>query len=137
MQCRQNICHKKFHLDWIKFGKKIYICKSLFFMLFGLKMQFLKCPILTKLKFWPLKTRKNKICTILKAKGVFRVYMSLFLMLSCLFTFFHRFSITQTLCEINFEHSRSAKSTILTHLGALNFHFHEFLQFLHFLKAEI
>ena len=36
--------------------------------------------------------------------------------------------------EINFWDSRSAKSTILTHLEALNF---DFYQFLHFLKAEM
>ena len=47
---------------------------------------------------------------------------------------FHNFSITQTLREINFEDSRSAKFAILTHLEALNFDFYEVL---HFLKAEI
>ena len=47
---------------------------------------------------------------------------------------FHRFYITQTLRKINFGLSRSAKSTILTHLEALNFDFYEFL---HFLKDEI
>ena len=46
---------------------------------------------------------------------------------------FHNFSITQILREINFEYSRSAKSTILTHLEAVNFDFYEIL---HFLKAE-
>ena len=34
---------------------------------------------------------------------------------------FHDFSITQILCEINFEDSRIEKSAILTHLEALNF----------------
>ena len=47
---------------------------------------------------------------------------------------FQKFSITQILREINFRDSRSAKSTILTHLEALNF---DFYAFLHFLKAEI
>ena len=46
----------------------------------------------------------------------------------------HDFSIIQNLREINFVHSRSAKSAISTHLEALDFHFDEFLQFL---KAEI
>ena len=46
----------------------------------------------------------------------------------------HDFSITQFLREINFEDSRSAQSTIFTHLEGLNFDFHEFL---HFLKVEI
>ena len=41
--------------------------------------------------------------------------------------------IRQNLREINFEDSRSAKSSILTHLEALKFDFNEFL---HFLKAE-
>ena len=44
------------------------------------------------------------------------------------------FSITQILREIKFGDSRSAKSTILTHLESLNFDFYEFL---HFFKAEI
>ena len=43
------------------------------------------------------------------------------------------FFITQILRENNFGESRSAKSAILTHLGALNFDFYDFL---HFLKAE-
>ena len=47
---------------------------------------------------------------------------------------FHDFSITQILREINFGDSRSAKSAILTHLEALKF---DFLEFLHFMKAEI
>ena len=47
---------------------------------------------------------------------------------------FPYFSIAHILREINFEVSRSAKSTISTHLEALNFDFHELL---HFLKAEI
>ena len=47
---------------------------------------------------------------------------------------FHEFSITQNLHEIKFGDSRSAKSTILTHLEALNLDFYEFL---HFLKAKI
>ena len=47
---------------------------------------------------------------------------------------FHKNSITQILCEINFWDSRGSKSTILTHLEALNFDFYEYLQFL---KAEI
>ena len=38
------------------------------------------------------------------------------------------------LCEINFGHSRSTKSAILTHSEAVNLVLHEFL---HFLKAEI
>ena len=50
---------------------------------------------------------------------------------------FHDFPITQILCEINFWDSRSATSTIFTHLEALNFNFYEFLNFLNFLKAEI
>ena len=44
------------------------------------------------------------------------------------------FSVTQILREINFEDSRSSKSATLTHLGALNFGFQEFL---YFLKAEV
>ena len=40
---------------------------------------------------------------------------------------FHRFYITQTLRKINFGLSRSAKSTILTHLEALIFDFYVFL----------
>ena len=47
---------------------------------------------------------------------------------------FHGFSITQTLREINFGNSGSAKFAILKHLEALNFDFYEFL---HFLKSEI
>ena len=47
---------------------------------------------------------------------------------------FHDFSITQTLREFNFGNSKSAKSAILTHLKALNYDFHEFLQSL---QAEI
>ena len=47
---------------------------------------------------------------------------------------FHNFHITEILREINFEDSRSAKSSILTHLEALNCYFYEFLQFL---KAQI
>ena len=47
---------------------------------------------------------------------------------------FQEFAIIQILREINFEHSRSAKSAIVTHLEALNF---EFYAFLHFWKAEI
>ena len=43
------------------------------------------------------------------------------------------YSITQILREINFEDSKSAKSTIFTDLEALKFDFYEFL---HFLKAE-
>ena len=43
---------------------------------------------------------------------------------------FHVFSITQILCEINFGHSRSTKSTILTHLEVLNFD-----EILHFLEC--
>ena len=39
---------------------------------------------------------------------------------------FHDFSITQILREIKFEDSRSAKSTIFTHLEALNFDFMHF-----------
>ena len=46
----------------------------------------------------------------------------------------HDFSITQILRVINFRHSRSAKSAILTHVEAVNLGFNEFL---HFLKAEI
>ena len=34
---------------------------------------------------------------------------------------FHDFSITEILRESNYAESRSAKSAILTHLGALNF----------------
>ena len=47
---------------------------------------------------------------------------------------FHNFSITQILREINFWDPRSAKSTILTYLGSLNYDFDECL---HFLKAGI
>ena len=47
---------------------------------------------------------------------------------------FQRFTTTQILREINFRDSESPKSTILTHLEALNFDFYEFL---HILKAEI
>ena len=50
---------------------------------------------------------------------------------------FHDFSITQILREINIGaigDSRSAKSAILAHLGALNFAFYECL---HFLKTLI
>ena len=47
---------------------------------------------------------------------------------------FQDFSIIHILREINFGKSRSAKSTILTHLDALNFVFN---QFLHFLKTGI
>ena len=47
---------------------------------------------------------------------------------------FHHFAITQILREINFAHSSSAKSNILTHLQALKSEFHEFY---HFLKAKI
>ena len=43
---------------------------------------------------------------------------------------FNNFSIAQNLREINFRDSGSAKSTVLTHLDAVN------LAFLH-LKAEI
>ena len=42
---------------------------------------------------------------------------------------FHDFSITQILRESKFVQSRSTKSTILTHLGALNFAFYEFCTF--------
>ena len=41
---------------------------------------------------------------------------------------FHDFPITQILCEINFCDSRRAKSAVSTHLGALIFGFHEYLQ---------
>ena len=44
------------------------------------------------------------------------------------------FTATLILREINFGDSKSAKSVILIHLEALNFHFYEFL---HFMKAEI
>ena len=44
------------------------------------------------------------------------------------------FSVTQILREINFWDSKNAKLAILTHLEALNFDFHEFLQFY---KADI
>ena len=47
---------------------------------------------------------------------------------------FQDFCITENLREINFEDSRSAKSTISIHLEALNFGFYDFL---HFLKAGI
>ena len=47
---------------------------------------------------------------------------------------FQEFTITQILCENNFEDSRSANSAISTNLVALNFDFYEFL---HFLKSEI
>ena len=47
---------------------------------------------------------------------------------------FHDISITQILREINFWGCTSAKSTIITHLDALNFDSYEVL---HFLKAEI
>ena len=43
-------------------------------------------------------------------------------------------TITQILREINIGDFRSAKSAILTHFEALNYHFDEFL---HFLKAAI
>ena len=43
---------------------------------------------------------------------------------------FQDFSITQILREINFGDFRSTKSTILTHLEALNFDQYEFLHFL-------
>ena len=39
------------------------------------------------------------------------------------------FSVIHILRETNFEGSRSAKSTISTHLKALNFDFYEFLHF--------
>ena len=39
-------------------------------------------------------------------------------------------SVSQILREINFGDCKSAKSALLTHLGALNFDFHVFLQFL-------
>ena len=42
---------------------------------------------------------------------------------------FHDFSVTQILHEINFGHSKSAKSAILKHLEALNFDFYGFLHF--------
>ena len=47
---------------------------------------------------------------------------------------FHEFSITQILREINFGHSRGAKSAILTHLEVLNVDSYDFL---HFLKVDI
>ena len=47
---------------------------------------------------------------------------------------FYDFLITQILCEINFDVSKSARSAILTLLDALNCDFHEFR---HYLKAEI
>ena len=47
---------------------------------------------------------------------------------------FQDFSISQILREIKCEDSGSAKSAILTRLGALNCDFYEFL---HFLKADI
>ena len=47
---------------------------------------------------------------------------------------FHDFSITQILREIDIEDCRRSKYTILTHLEALNFDFHEFL---HFSQAPI
>ena len=47
---------------------------------------------------------------------------------------FYYFSITQNLREINFWDSRRAKSAIVTHLGALNF---DFCEFLHAWKAYI
>ena len=40
---------------------------------------------------------------------------------------FQDFAITDIFREINFAHSRNAKSAILTHLQALNFDFREFL----------
>ena len=45
----------------------------------------------------------------------------------------HEFFITQILRETNFGDFRSAKLAISTHLEALNFDFH---QFLNFVKAE-
>ena len=47
---------------------------------------------------------------------------------------FQDFSTTQILREINFVGSRNAKSSISTHLEALNFVFYAFL---HVSKAEI
>ena len=41
----------------------------------------------------------------------------------------HNFSITQILREINLGVTRSAKFTILPHLEAVNFDFHEFCTF--------
>ena len=46
---------------------------------------------------------------------------------------FHNFSITQILRENKFGASRSAKSTILTHLEVLNVDQYDFF---YFLKAE-
>ena len=43
---------------------------------------------------------------------------------------FHDFSITEILRENNFWDSRGAKSAISTHVGALNFDFYEFSNFL-------
>ena len=45
----------------------------------------------------------------------------------------NNFSIIQNLQKIDFEDSRSAKSTTLTQLEALNF---DSFEFLHFLKAD-
>ena len=39
---------------------------------------------------------------------------------------FHAFFTTQILREINFDDSRSEKSVIFTHLGALNLKFYDF-----------
>ena len=47
---------------------------------------------------------------------------------------FQDFFITQILRKINFVDSRGEKSTISSHLEALNFNS---VEFLHFLKAEI
>ena len=47
---------------------------------------------------------------------------------------FQEFAIIQILREINFGHSGSAISAIITHLQALNFEFDEFL---YFFKAVI
>ena len=47
---------------------------------------------------------------------------------------FYWFSITQIFREIKFGELKSAKSAILTHLGAMNFDLYEFL---HFFNARI
>ena len=47
---------------------------------------------------------------------------------------FYWFSITQIFREIKFGELKSAKSAILTHLGAMNFNLYEFL---HFFNARI
>ena len=67
-------------------------------------------------------SRKRSLFVCPNFKKVFFLLSKNFILCHTVWRF-QDFSITQILCEINFEDCKSAKSAILTHLKALNFDF--------------